>query len=182
MYPVYQTTGVVLKSVPQGESNRLFYVYTRDFGLICVIAQSVRKMTSKLRFHLEEYSLLSLELVRGREFWRPKAAEKIESYRGNPAAVARIAALVLRLCDLEEKNELLFQDLTEGFSFFSKKEIDAAALEAVLVLRILARLGYVGAENLLSFVNTPLHPEILPMAREKLSFVVTSVNQLLKEI
>ncbi|HXK35071.1 MAG TPA: recombination protein O N-terminal domain-containing protein [Candidatus Paceibacterota bacterium] len=181
MYPVYKTEGIVLKSAPQGESSRIFFVYTSEFGLIRLKAAGIRKLTSKLRFHLEDYSLVSLELVRGKDIWWPVAARKIIAYSFNLKVVANVANLVLRLCDLEEKNLPLFEDLKQGLIIFQKKGIDNEALEAVLVLRLLARLGYVGADSLLSFVKMPLAPEILPAAREKLTYMVMSINETLKQ-
>src|SRR3989344_878829 len=115
MYPVYSTEGIILGSKDFGEASRIFLVFTREFGLIRLQGQSIRKITSKLRYQLEDYSLLKLEVIKGKEIWRPVVAEKILRFSQNFKTIVNISKLVLRLCDLEEKNELLFEDLKSGF-------------------------------------------------------------------
>ena len=76
-HPIYQTTGFVVKGVNNGESNKTFHLLTPDLGLIIGHAQAVRELKSKLRYHLQEATLLSLGLVRGKDIWRIVHAEKL---------------------------------------------------------------------------------------------------------
>ena len=76
-YRHYQTEGLVINSRPYGEADRFYQILTPDFGLISVLAQGVRLEKSKLRYQILNYSLVNIELVRGREYWRLVGAEKI---------------------------------------------------------------------------------------------------------
>src|SRR4051812_15310479 len=69
-YHIYRTEGIVLRGSPDGESNKYLSVYTRELGLVGATARSVRKAESKLRYGLQEYSISTVSLVRGRDVWR----------------------------------------------------------------------------------------------------------------
>ncbi|OGI62190.1 hypothetical protein A2645_00140 [Candidatus Nomurabacteria bacterium RIFCSPHIGHO2_01_FULL_39_9] len=181
MYPVYSTEGIILGSKDFGEASRIFLVFTREFGLIRLQGQSIRKITSKLRYQLEDYSLLKLEVIKGKEIWRPVVAEKILRFSQNFKTIVNISKLVLRLCDLEEKNELLFEDLKSGFLLLQKNELETKALEAVLVLRILSHLGYIGDRELLSFVQPTFDEDIFIKAKSNLVRIIPTINEALKQ-
>jgi len=180
MHPVYSTEGIILSSKIFGEASRIFFVYTKDFGLIKLSGQGVRKLSSKLRFHLADFNLVKLDLVRGKEFWRPVKVEKICRFSQNLKTVANIFNLILRLTDLEEKNQALFFDLKNAL-FLPKSDFNSKALEAVLVLRILANLGYLGDKSLLSFVTSPLSEDIFQRAAASLPRIIPIINEALKQ-
>jgi len=62
----YTTQGIILKKQDQGEANRSFTVFTKDFGKLSLWATSERKITSKLRGGLELFSLSQLSFVQGK--------------------------------------------------------------------------------------------------------------------
>lgn len=61
-----KTRAIILKSVDQGEADKVFTVLTRDFGKLNLIGKAVRKMASKLRFGLSRFALLYIEFVPGK--------------------------------------------------------------------------------------------------------------------
>ncbi len=71
----YVTRAIVLESYDQGEHDRAFKVFTREFGLLICQAKSVRKLESKLRAHILPRSVSLITLVQGREVWRLVGAE-----------------------------------------------------------------------------------------------------------
>lgn len=72
----YVTRGIVLDSYEQGEHDKAYKVFTREFGLIICQAKSIRKLESKLRAHILPRSISLITLVQGREVWRLVGAEK----------------------------------------------------------------------------------------------------------
>jgi recombinational DNA repair protein (RecF pathway) len=72
----YTTEGIVLESYDQGEHDRVYKIYTREFGLIIAHARSIRKLESKLRPHILPRSVTLVTLVKGKEVWRITGAEK----------------------------------------------------------------------------------------------------------
>lgn len=73
----YVTRAIVLESYDQGEHDKAFKVFTREFGLLVCQAKSVRKLESKLRAHTLLRSVSLITLVQGREVWRLVGAESV---------------------------------------------------------------------------------------------------------
>jgi DNA repair protein RecO len=193
MYHIHKTAGLILESSPYGESNRFFTIFTGDLGLIRATAQGVRELRSKLRYGLQDLSLVKLSFVRGKEIWRITSAEPDLSYHtllaGNKRkaeAFARVARLLKRLLAGEEKNKRLFNVVTSGLSFLATKDLDSKQIdgfETLMVLRILHNLGYVEErENFLPFLkDASWTNELLKEVDEIKSEAVRSINQSLKE-
>ena len=74
MHHIHHTEAFVLGSSPKGEDSKLLRLYTRELGLVYAHAQAVRKLSSKLRFTLQDFSRASVDLVRGKEIWRVTTA------------------------------------------------------------------------------------------------------------
>lgn len=150
---VYHTEGIILSSANVGESNRFFYVLTKDLGLISAMAQGVRDLKSKLRYSLTTLSYTHIDLVRGKEVWRVTNTESIRSLsslinnREKIALYARLLSLVRRLMPGESPHERLFEEFLAGLSFLEQEILNAEALrsfETLFVLRMLHQLGYWG--------------------------------------
>lgn len=156
---IYTTEGFIIESRESGEANRSLLIFTKDFGMIYTFIQGVRKITSKLRFHIEELSYKSFSLVKGRDKWRitgisdvsdnSSAKNKIiKSDRTVLAAYANILNLLKRLLSGAEKNEQLF-DIVYSFYEYATSHLEVEQkgkiknVEALTVLRILNCLGYV---------------------------------------
>lgn len=60
---LYQTNAIVLKREDIFEADRIYHLYTEDFGKIRAIAGSVRKINAKLTGHLEPFNLTWVELI-----------------------------------------------------------------------------------------------------------------------
>jgi DNA repair protein RecO (recombination protein O) len=160
-YHTHHTEALVIKGFSVGEDNRFFSLFTRELGLLRALAKSVRLERSKLRYHLQEYAFVRVSLVRGRDIWRVTGAgDSHNPYRelaGEPhkqLIVLQITALLSRLLQGEEIDASLFDLVSSGFSFLREVPMDAETVhtfECMLVLRILARLGYVGDD-------TEIHP------------------------
>ena len=59
----YKTNAIVLKREDIFEADRLYHIYTEDFGKIRTIAGGVRKINAKLTGHLEPFNLVWMELI-----------------------------------------------------------------------------------------------------------------------
>ena len=193
MYTIYTTPAFILKSSPQGESNRLYTLFTKDFGLLRASAQGVRFLKSKLRYKLQEFNLVEITLVRGKEHWRitnvgaeQSLSAEFKDNRPVLAIFARVFALLRRLLHGEEKNGLLFAHLEETLKFFSAKNLpvgDLTSLECILVLRLLHSLGYLGSSpEAEEFVASPFWDEsvLLKMGNWKKQ-ALSVINQSLQE-
>jgi recombinational DNA repair protein (RecF pathway) len=140
-YAIYSTRGFILGSVPSGEASRVYSVYTEDFGLIRAKAQSVRLLSSKLRYNLDDYSFGTFSLVRGKEVWRVTGADMI-SQSSEKTLRARILSLIRRLVNGEERNDELWKALV-GLT-----DAKTSADETKVLSHILSSLGYLDLKSL----------------------------------
>ncbi|MES2023410.1 MAG: DNA repair protein RecO [Patescibacteria group bacterium] len=190
MHHIYHTEGIILGSKAYGEAGKCYYIFTKDLGMIFASAQGVRKISSKLRYVLQDFSYIKLDLVRGKDFWRLTSASKtnaLENISKNPetfAVVFNVSRLLKRLLAGEEKNEILFTDLINGFSVLEKAENkeDLQNIEAIIVLRVLHNLGYIGgSEKLSALIQSPFEENLIFEAGKSRTKMLSEINKALKE-
>ena len=189
MHHIYHTEGIILGSRNYGEAGKCFYIFTRDMGMIYASAQGVRKMSSKLRFILQDYAYVKIDLVQGKDFWRVTSAsktnklEELSRGHGTFAVVSNIANLLKRLLAGVEKNEILFADLVNCLSILEKsEEKDLRNIEVIIVLRILNNLGYIGGEETLkNLIKSPFEENLIYEVSKSRSQVLNQINKALKE-
>jgi DNA repair protein RecO len=187
-HTIYTNPGFILKSANFGEANKYFFIFTRDFGLIKAAAQGVRHLKSKLRYGLVDFSLAQVSVVRGKEIWRLTGAEKKKSFL-NPDKLllwTRLSSLLLRLLHGEEKNDLLFQGVSEGMIFLEKSDLTSenlASFECIMALRILSALGYIGKlGDFDQFIASPYFTsELLAKMSTLKTRAILEINKSLKE-
>ena len=154
MYHIHHTEAFVLGHKAKGEDSKIIVLYTRELGLIYAHAQGIRKLSSKLRFTLQDFSRVNVDLVRGKEIWRITTASPVSSYKEISYAekpekiIARIASLVVRLVKGEEANEEVFKALNRAYDLLSIKseKTDYKVIELLSVARILIALGYLSRD------------------------------------
>lgn len=159
---IYHTRGIILGSVPIGESNRFYKIFTEELGLVGASAQSVRKEESKLRYVLQDYSFINVDLVRGKEVWRITSAGEESSFLAlkndtvRLKLFARTCALFSRLIHGEGREDALFRDLLGALNFLEQTAIPVELMlsfESLAALRSLVWLGYLDPERYERFLE-----------------------------
>ena len=190
MHHIHHTEGIILGSKNYGEAGKYYSIFTRDLGMIYASAQGVRKMSSKLRFILQDFAYLKIDLVEGKDFWRVTSASKtgmLEEVSRNSATLRvffNIASLLKRLLAGVEPNATLFEDLINGLSILEKIETkgDLRNVEAIIVLRILNNLGYIGgSEALQNLIKSPFEENLIFEVSKSRAKVLSQINKALKE-
>ncbi len=190
MHHIHHTEGIILGSKNSGEAGKYYFIFTRDLGMIYASAQGVRKISSKLRFVLQDFAYLKIDLVQGKDFWRITTAEKtnileeITKKSVNLKVFASIARLLRRLLAGVEPNRELFIDLLDGLLLLEKTETkeDLQNIEAILVLRIINNLGYIGSHDVLeNFIKSPFEKDLIFKARKDRKIILVEINNALKE-
>ena len=189
MHHIYHTEGIILGSGNFGETGKYYAIFTRDLGMIYASAQGVRKMSSKLRFVLQDFAYLKIDLVKGKDFWRITNASKTNklenlSEPGIFEVFVNIAKLLKRLLAGEDPNKDLFMDLLKGLSVLekSKTKDELRNIEAIIVLRILNNLGYIGGNEVLQdFIKSPFEEEVIFKVAESRAKILHQINKALKE-
>ncbi|MFA6397559.1 MAG: DNA repair protein RecO [Candidatus Paceibacterota bacterium] len=191
MHHIYHTEGFIVSGNNLGEANKFINIFTRDFGMISVFAQGIRKTSSKLKFSLQDFSYSKIDIVRGKDFWRITNAEKLVLLENlvkdekKFLLVAKIFKLLKRLCHGEEKNEELFEKLIEGFNFLEKENLnekELGGLEIILVLKTLFYLGYLDNKNGSSvFVDSLINKNLIEEVELKKRSLILEINKSLQE-
>ena len=187
MYQKYHTEALVLGNREVGENDRIFTLYTRDFGLVRARASAIRKEGSRMRYALQNYARVDVSLIKGRRGWRAAGASAVMNASGAPQSIrvlARIAELTTRLVHGEEKNDYLFAVLAEAHSALMRKRVEASAtIEIVCVARVLYALGYLSAEALETalFTHTAYTGEHLLEAETMRDKLLSSINRAIGE-
>lgn len=190
MHHIYHTEGLILGSRGYGETGKYYSIFTRDLGMIYASAQGVRKMSSKLRFVLQDFAYLKIDLVQGKDFWRVTSASKTNKLEGlskDPGTFEvffNIANLLKRLLAGIEKNEALFIDLIKGLTVLEKTKTkdDLRNIEVVMVLRILHNLGYIGGDEMLqNLTRSPFEENLIFEVSKSRREVLHQINKALKE-
>ena len=189
MHHIYHTEGIILGSKNYGETGKYYSIFTRDLGMIYASAQGVRKISSKLRFILQDFAYIKVDLVQGKDFWRVTSAsktnqlEKLTKTPGTFAVISNISNLLKRLLAGVEKNETLFTDLINGLVILEKSETkDLQNIEAIIVLRILDNLGYIGGNEVLqNLIKSPFEENLIFEISKTRREVLRQINQALKE-
>lgn len=190
MHHKHHTEAIILGSSDYGESAKIFFVLTRDLGMLYASAQGVRKMSSKLRYVLQDFSYIKIDLIKGKDFWRITSAsktnqlEKITKNSDSLRTIFNIAKLLRRLLPEQEKNEILFTEVLSGLSALesvtSKEDINN--IEIIIVLRILSNLGYIGDINSLeSLIKSPFEEELILEISKNKSRAIFEINRALRD-
>lgn len=159
---IYHTRGVILASNAVGESNRFYKIFTEELGLVGGSAQSVREGKSKLRYTLQDFSIVNVDLVRGKEVWRIVSAgthrplDVIKNDHARLKLFASYCALLSRLLHGEGRDQELFDEIVMVIDFLEGETLPqelTLSFETLATLRVLEHLGYVDTEGYENFLN-----------------------------
>ena len=115
MSGTYKATGINLKAIPFGESDRLVTILTREYGLIKAIAPGARKSNSSLGGRSALFVVNSLSIYKGRSLDKIVEAQTLNTYGGLSGDLGKLAAsqylaeLVLAQALSEHPQEELYQ-------------------------------------------------------------------------
>ncbi len=137
----HTTQALVIESFDQGEHDRVYKLFTRDFGLLMAHAKSVRKLESKLRAHILPRSVSLVTLVQGREIWRLVGAEEKMSSDG---MLYDVSQLVRRFVRGEGAHKSLYDRLIDFMAI--EKTFDTQKSRLLLYYIVLVELGYADAK------------------------------------
>jgi DNA repair protein RecO len=169
----------------------MFSIYTREMGLVRTMAQGVRFHKSKLRFSMQDFSYIKVDLVRGRDLWRVTTAKSITSFpfartnKDSLLLIARISKLLERLCTGEQPNKKIFDDFIQVLYLLDDTNITSSsreALELYLVLRIMNTLGYIGDSLLLKqYLTIPFNEICIESLLKEKQSIIAYINKALNE-
>jgi DNA repair protein RecO (recombination protein O) len=122
MFTHYRTQGLILEKTDQGETDRIFTVFTKDFGKLDLLAKAERKTASKLKGALENFYLSEVEFIQGKAYKTLTDAILIDDFKNlrkdlkKLQITHKISELFDNLIKGEEPDSQIWQLLTETFN------------------------------------------------------------------
>jgi|SRR3989344_1601569 len=123
----YKTEGFVFKQEDRMDADRLFSVFTKDFGRLEIVGKAIRKIDSKLRAGIELFSVCNIEFVEGKNRKTLTDAflqKKFRALATSPEKLATAHAISETLDHFikgQEKDHELFALLNETFEILERQ-------------------------------------------------------------
>lgn len=149
----YTTEAFILKEYEQGENDLVYKVWTKDFGIIFVLARSIRKVNAKLRPITKKNNFLVMTLVKGKEIWRLAGIEedKEEMLEGQYSLEVKkiIAEGVNKFIEEKKTYKKLFERLKSLLLYKNQKELyEIKKLKNLIFYLVLVDAGYADAKKI----------------------------------
>ncbi|MFA5878321.1 MAG: DNA repair protein RecO [Candidatus Staskawiczbacteria bacterium] len=118
----YRTRGFVIKKNNIAEADRVYIIFTKDFGRIKVSGKAIRKINSKLRGGIDILSLSEIEFIQGKNHKTLTDAvflERFENIREDLIRTKIAYKVVSVLDDLikdEDEDERIWDLVTDTFN------------------------------------------------------------------
>ncbi|MBI2098201.1 MAG: DNA repair protein RecO [Candidatus Wildermuthbacteria bacterium] len=147
----YRTQGIILRKQDIGEADRVFTVFTKDFGKLRLRAVSERKITSKLRGGLELFYLAEIEFIQGKVYKTITDAVCVCFYSGirknleRLRVMERFAQVADELLHGQEQDEEIWNLLQETLSVLNRPALKGRELKILayyFLWNLLASAGY----------------------------------------
>ncbi len=147
----YTTEAFILREYPQGENDFVYKVWTKDFGIIFVLARSIRKINAKLRMNAKKNEFLNMTLVKGKDIWRLTGVEELKENLESSQYFSETKLLISETINrfLEEKKT--YKKLFEKLKFLTISSndlmfIDPLKLRILIYYLVLVDTGYADAK------------------------------------
>jgi recombinational DNA repair protein (RecF pathway) len=175
-YAIYKTEALVVRIIPQGESNIDVVFLTKELGKVIARVQSGRASESKMRMQLTRYHKVVIDLVRGKTMWRLTGVAETEpnhfiAYDARMVAYAKALRLAEILIHGEESHPELFVFFTE--LLFPDDPATSDAFEVYCVIKVLEFLGYWHGEIL----SNQADASTLAWCYENKKILVAQINE-----
>lgn len=188
MHAIHHTKAVIIKSLASKEADKLYWLYTQDFGLVVAVATGVRKPGAKLAGQLIDYSFVEADLVKGRDVWRLVSAVPLATpLLGNTThplarAYVRMLATLERFVVDEGVHPELFEELEAAAALLHTEYADSRKFDTLVIWRILTTLGYISSELLEQHLySLPIRDALLQLDDAHTNKLIAQVNIAIKE-
>ncbi len=121
MTTYYRTKGFVFKKEDRSEADKIFSIFTEDFGKLEIRARAIRKITSKLRGGIDRVCLSEVEFIQGKNHKTLTDAVVVERFNGMAQSVEKliisnkIADVLDNFIKGQQRDEGIFNLLNDVF-------------------------------------------------------------------
>lgn len=153
-YRTYSTTAFVCGSFARNTSDMQYRLFTREFGMLYAGARSVREEKSKQRYALQDFSFVTISLIKGKYGWRigsviPEKNVFYSSYaRDGRQSVHGLVKLLIRFVHGEEPIPEIYDLLENTFFLLNENKIRHPEYFVTGVkFQMLYLLGYIAVDE-----------------------------------
>jgi|SRR3989344_2843478 len=147
----YKTEGFVFKKEDNLDANRIFSVFTKDFGRLEVVGRGIRKIDSKLRGGIDVFALSYIEFIQGRRTKTLTDAIFIERFKNlfQDSKILETAHRISQLADSfirgQEPDEKVWVLLVDSFEKLNQCQSNNESCQMVYYYffwNFMSELGY----------------------------------------
>lgn len=130
-----------------GEADKILTIYTPGFGKVKAIAKGVRRPSSRLGGHVDDFAYADMLLAKGRDLDIVTQSQTLDSFRPLREELSRmthgyyVAELVDSFNEERSENQPLFDLLIQTFRLLSE-ESDLATVLRYFEIHMLDMVGY----------------------------------------
>jgi len=170
MFIHYRSQGFVLKEENRGEADKVFTIFTKDFGKLKISGKAIRKIKSKLRAGIQVFYLSEIEFIQGKNQKTLIDAiplDKFSNIKGNLnrlRIISKIAEVFDKLIKGEEPDKKLWELLLEVFKGLDSCPVSHPLYSMVyyyFIWNLFSILGYKPTLNQCVICQDKLTPTIL---------------------
>jgi DNA repair protein RecO (recombination protein O) len=135
----HRTRGFVFKKNDRAESDRIYSVFTEDYGRIEIFGKAIRKINSKLKGGIDIFYFSEIEFIQGKSNRTLTGAVKIKSFKmgedfsaqGGPASGWEKTKIAYKITDVlddflkgQEKDENIYNLVNEVLEKLDDQQLD----------------------------------------------------------
>jgi len=128
MFTRYKTKGFIFGKRDFREADRIFSIFTKDYGVLEILAKGERKITSKLRGALELFYLSEIEFIQGKTYKTLTDAALLEPFRNiridleKLETAFRISEILRNLLKFQEPDEKIWNLILTTFKKLTMRQ------------------------------------------------------------
>lgn len=128
MHHIYHTEAIVVDATTSKETDMVYFVLTKELGLLYAVAHGVRAHQSKLRYALQIGSHIMLDLIKAKDMWQVTSAipengfQQLLRTQSGRRLWSRFVLVMKRMAPKDEPDEELWGTVQTFCSFVSTSE------------------------------------------------------------
>jgi DNA repair protein RecO (recombination protein O) len=151
MAVLYKTQGFVVKKSDSGEADRIFTIFSREFGKIKIKGKAIRKIASKLRSGIDTFCILEIEFIQGKNQKTLTDAvilERFSNIKNDQTKIKfgrRILSSLDSLAGEEQKDEKIWnlaKEVFEKLDYYNLSVAHYSLLHYYFLWNLFSILGY----------------------------------------